>query len=98
MMEGHSPEEPGATGSGRAGDGDQVFEVRVTGNVPEDVLEELALADVSARELRTLLRAHFRDQSELHGFLAKLRTYGLEVVEVRRLTVDPADEPDNEAP
>jgi ribosomal protein L34 len=45
-----------------------------------------------------LLRAHFRDQSELHGFLARLRTYGLEVVEVRRLTIDPADKPDTDAP
>ncbi len=98
MMEGHSPDTPGASGSGRAGDGDQVFEVRITGTVPDDVLEELALADVTTRELRTLLRAHFRDQSELHGFLAKLRTFGLEVVEVRRLTVDPADEPDTDAP
>jgi hypothetical protein len=98
MAEGHSPESPGAAGSGPTGEGDQVFEVRVTGNVPDDVLEDLALADVSARELRTSLRAHFRDQSELHGFLARLRTYGLEVVEVRRLTIDPADKPDSDAP
>lgn len=73
-----------------------VFEVRVTGNVPDDVLEQLAQVDVTTRELRTALRGRFRDQAELHGFLARLRSFGLEVVEVRRLaTPDPGDpEPD----
>lgn len=65
----------------------QVFEVRVTGLVPESTLQQLAHVEISFQELRTSLRGHFRDQAELHGFLATLRTFGLDVVEVRRLAV-----------
>ncbi|GAA2072802.1 hypothetical protein IDH50_13940 [Aeromicrobium tamlense] len=71
----------------------QVFEVRIEGAVPDEVLGDLADIQVVGRELRTSLRARIRDQSELHGFLAQLRTYGLEVVEVRRI-VTPDDEPE----
>lgn len=63
----------------------QVFEVRIEGAVPDDVLLELTDIQVVSRELRTSVRAGIRDQSELHGFLALMRTYGLEVVEVRRI-------------
>lgn len=70
----------------------QVFEVRIEGSVPDDVLREMAEIQVVTRELRTSLRASIRDQAELHGFLALLRTYGLEVVEVRRI-VAPEEEP-----
>jgi hypothetical protein len=78
----------GATSASRPG-GLQVFEVRVTGLVSEDVLHQLADVEVSSRELRTSLRGTFRDQAELHGFLARLRAFGLDVVEVHRLTTDP---------
>jgi hypothetical protein len=69
-----------------------VFEVRVTGTVEEDVLRQLADVEVCARELRTSLRGHFADQAELHGFLARLRAFGLDVVEVHRLSERVADE------
>jgi hypothetical protein len=62
-----------------------VFEVRVTGSVEEDVLRELSGVEIRSQELRTSLRGVFVDQAELHGFLAKLRAFGLDVVEVRRL-------------
>jgi len=65
----------------------QVFEVRIEGSVPDDVLLELTDIQIVTRELRTSVRASIRDQAELHGFLALLRTYGLEVVEVRRIVV-----------
>jgi hypothetical protein len=77
----------GTTPAPRSG-GLQVFEVRVTGLVPEEVLHELVDVQVSSRELRTSLRGTFRDQAELHGFLAKLRAFGLDVVEVHRLATD----------
>lgn len=75
---------------------DQVFEIRVAGAVPDEVLSRVAGIEVATRELRTAVRARLRDQAELHGFLATLRTYGLEVVEVRRLTSAP--EPRQEEP
>lgn len=75
----------------------QVFEVRIEGTVPDDVLSDLTDVQVVAKELRTSLRAHIRDQSELHGFLAQLRTYGLEVVEVRRI-VTPEEQDEDASP
>jgi hypothetical protein len=80
---------PGTTVPGSQAAGLQVFEVRVTGLVSEDVLHQLADVEVSSRELRTSLRGTFRDQAELHGFLAKLRAFGLDVVEVHRLATNP---------
>ncbi|WP_019146488.1 hypothetical protein [Aeromicrobium massiliense] len=88
--------------SGRPGPGDrgadQLFEVRITGLVADDVLGRLDDVEVTTRELRTTLRARLRDQAELHGLLARLRTYGLEVVEVRRLASGRDDGPRVEEP
>lgn|SRR5688572_20233450 len=91
--------EPGASGPQRRTEPVQLFEVRVTGLVPEDVLPQLAHVDVVEHELRTSLQGRFRDQAELHGFLARLRAFGLEVVEVRRLAAPLApDNPGSERP
>jgi len=66
--------------SGRA------YEVRVTGRVPtEDLLQELGDAEIVEEEVRTVVSGRFADQAALHGFLNRLRAYGLEVVEVRRV-------------
>ena len=63
----------------------QVFDVRVAGTVPDSVLQQLSHVEIISEELRTSLRGRFRDQAELHGFLATLRALGLDVVEIRRL-------------
>ena len=93
-MEDRSPQAPGAKGPVRPDETAQAFEIRITGSIPDDVLEQLAPVDVTTRELRTSLRGRFRDQAELHGFLVKLRAFGLEVVEVRRLAIGTTDDPD----
>ncbi|MTB87148.1 hypothetical protein H9L21_07720 [Aeromicrobium senzhongii] len=73
----------------------QVFEIRISGAVPDAVIAEVGGIEVVNRELLTAVRTRLRDQADLHGFLATLRTYGLEVVEVRRLApaADDADAP-----
>lgn len=86
-----NPREPRAAGAADA----QAFEVRVAGMVPEQVLLELADVETSSREMRTVLICRCRDQAELHGLLARLRTFGLEVVEVRRLITGAPDEEPN---
>ncbi|MEI7058204.1 hypothetical protein WBG06_20425 [Nocardioides sp. CCNWLW239] len=70
----------------------QAFEIRVAGLVPEQVLMQLVDVETSSRETRTVLIRRCRDQAELQGFLARLRTFGLDVVEVRRLITGTADE------
>jgi hypothetical protein len=66
---------------------ERAYEVRVAGLVPtQDLLEELSDVEVAEHEFRTVLTGHFTDQAALHGFLHRLRSFGLEVVEVRRVT------------
>jgi hypothetical protein len=65
---------------------DPIFEVSISGVVPPAVLAELGDdVEASSQEMRTVLTGHFRDQSDVHGFLLRLRAYALEVVEVRRI-------------
>jgi hypothetical protein len=65
---------------------DRSYEIRVTGLVlSEDLLSELGDVQVAEHELRTVLSGRFADQAALYGFLHRLRTFGLEVVEVRRV-------------
>ena len=61
------------------------YEVRVSGPIPPDVLEQLDDVEVAAQELRTVVSGHFEDQAALYGFLHRLRDLGLDVVEVRRV-------------
>ena len=64
---------------------DRIYEVRVSGPVPTDVLFRLGDVDVLTQELRTVLGGRFRDQAALYGFLHRLRTLGLEIIEVRQV-------------
>jgi hypothetical protein len=75
------------------------YEVRVSGLVPtEELLEALRGVDIAEHEFRTVLSGRFVDQAALYGFLNTLRSYGLEVVEVRRVpgTGSQDDEADGE--
>lgn len=59
------------------------YEIRVVGSVPIEALRELGPISVTVEELRTVFTGTFRDQSELYGFLHRLRAFGLDLVEVR---------------
>jgi hypothetical protein len=73
------------------------YEVRVTGLVPtQDLLDELGDVEVAAHEFRTVLTGRFADQAALYGFLHRLRAFGLEVVEVRRVSSVDAPAPERE--
>jgi hypothetical protein len=71
---------------------ERAYEVRVAGLVPtQDLLDELGDVEVAEHEFRTVLTGHFADQAALHGFLHRLRAFGLEVVEVRRVATPEAE-------
>lgn len=73
---------------------ERTYEIRLSGLVPTDeLLEQVGNIDVAEQELMTVLSGRFSDQAELHGFLNRLRAYGLEVVEVRRVPTGTAEEP-----
>jgi len=72
--------------SGASGEvSDHVFEVRVAGLVPDALLSRLGGVEITGQELRTVLTGSFQDQAELYGFLSRLRSLHLDVVEVRRV-------------
>lgn len=63
-----------------------MYEIRVEGLLPAaELLRELGDVDVVEHEFRTVLTGTFTDQAALYGFLQRLRSFGLEVVEVRRV-------------
>jgi hypothetical protein len=68
----------------------RTYEVRVTGVVPDVALVGLDDVEVARQEMRTVLSGRFTDQAALYGFLHRLRSLGLEVVEVRQVAADAA--------
>ena len=77
---------------------DRTYEIRVTGLVPtQDLLDELGDVETAEHEFRTVLSGRFADQAALYGFIHRLRAYGLEVVEVRRVPSGNQQEPDEPA-
>lgn len=69
----------------------QVYELRVRGRVPESVLREIGALDVGEEPPLTILRTDPIDQSGLHGLLLRMRSLGLDLLEVRTSPV--VDEP-----
>ena len=67
---------------------DPMYEVRITGVVPDVALRELDEIEVARQEMRTVLSGRFTDQAALYGFLHRLRSLGLEVVEVRQVAAE----------
>jgi hypothetical protein len=65
---------------------ERTYEIRLTGQVSlDDLQEEVGEVVIAEQELWTVLSGKFEDQAELHGFLNRLREFGLEIVEVRRV-------------
>ncbi len=65
------------------------YEIRVSGEVPVDVLEELDDVLVTVQPVSTILRGTVVDQSALHGLINRLYVAGLELVEVSRPAAPP---------
>ncbi len=73
----------------------RTYEIRISGLAPtEQLVDALREVDVVEHELRTVLSGAFEDHAALYGFLHLLRSYGLEVVEVRRVPGVPPEEPE----
>jgi hypothetical protein len=64
----------------------QVYELRVRGPVPAEVLREIGAEDMGEEPPLTILRTEPTDQPGLHGMLQRLRSLGLELLEVRTTT------------
>jgi hypothetical protein len=62
-----------------------LFEVRVAGVVPDTDLKDLRAVTLAPDQVSTVLYG-IDGQAALYGLLARLRSLGLEVVEVRRVS------------
>ena len=61
------------------------YEFRIRGRLSDPVLTRLDMLEPDAGRLDTILHGPIRDQAELHGILEQVQSYGLELLEVRRL-------------
>ena len=69
------------------------YEIRVAGVLPPEVLLDFDRLTASVEPVETVVHGSLQDQAALQGFLARLETFGIQVLEVRRLRVgDPPAE------
>jgi hypothetical protein len=61
------------------------YEIRVSGVLPPEALLDFDRLTASVEPVETVVHGQLRDQAALHGLLARLETFGVEVLEVRRL-------------
>ena len=62
-----------------------VFEIRVVGPVPADVLDELEGIHVVTEAVDTVLRGPVQDQAALVGIINRLQSWGIELRGIRQL-------------
>lgn len=61
------------------------YEIRVAGVLPPEALLDFDRLTASVEPVETVLHGPLRDQAALQGLLARLETFGVQVIEVRRL-------------
>ena len=61
------------------------YEIRVTSVLPPEVLLDFDRLVASVEPVETVVHGPLRDQADLNGLLARLETFGVQVLEVRRL-------------
>lgn len=72
------------------------YEIRVAGVLPAEALLDFGRLTASVEPVETVVHGPIQDQAALQGLLARLETFGVQVVEVRRLhdRNPPADDQD----
>jgi hypothetical protein len=76
---------------GSAQMGSPVCELRVRGPVPPELLEEIGAEDLGEGPPLTILRTEPTDQPGLHSMLQRLRSLGLDLIQVRTAAPKPSD-------
>ena len=61
------------------------YEIRVVGVLPPEALLDFERLVASVEPVETVLHGPLRDQAALQGLLARLETFGVQIMEVRRL-------------
>ncbi len=70
------------------------YEIRVSGTLPPEALLDFDRLTASVEPVETVVHGPLRDQAALTGLLARLETFGVKVMEIRRLheTAPPGEE------
>jgi hypothetical protein len=61
------------------------YEIRVAGVPPAEVLLDFGPLRASVQPVESVVHGPLRDQAALQEFLARLETFGVHLLEVRRL-------------
>src|SRR5690348_7022496 len=61
------------------------YEIRIAGVLPPEALLDFDRLTASVEPVETVVHGPLRDQAALNGLLARLETFGAQVLEVRRL-------------
>lgn len=61
------------------------YEIRVVGTLPPEALLDFERLSASVQRVETVVHGPLQDQAALYGLLARLETFGVQVLEVRRL-------------
>ncbi len=64
------------------------YEIRVVGILPPEALLDFERLTASVHQVETVVHGPIQDQAALHGLLARLQTFGVQILEVRRLQDD----------
>ncbi len=64
---------------------DATYQVRVSGVIPDELLDELRDLTVSVEPPETVLSGSLPDQSAVVGLISRIHGLGLRLIEVRRL-------------
>jgi hypothetical protein len=72
----------------------RAYQVRIAGEVPAELLQEVCDMSVTVEPPETVLYGPLPDQSALFGLINHLHGLGLQVTEVRRLAEAEAEQPD----
>ena len=70
------------------------YEIRVAGTLPPEALLDFERLTASVEPVETVVHGPLRDHAALTGLLARLETFGVKVLEIRRVheTAQPGDE------
>src|SRR5882762_6422469 len=74
------------------------YEIRVSGVLPPEALLDFDRLTASVEPVETVVHGALQDQAALHGLLARLETFGVQVIEVRRLHENDPSAGDRGAP
>jgi len=68
------------------------YEIRVAGVLPPEALVDYGRLSSAVQPVETVVHGPLQDQAALHGLLARLETFGVQILEVRRLQDDSKDD------